>query len=1036
MNVVERVHRDREDLARVLKNHAGIRRIVEDLYPDTAHFIYELLQNAEDTKASEASFVLSEDTLVFEHNGRPFDEDDIRGITDIGEGTKAEDDDTIGRFGIGFKAVFPYTETPRIWSPTYAFEISEMVLPSELPRDPTLGSRTRFEFAFNSEKKPRDVAFSEVRDGLKEISDKTLLFLSRIEEIQWRIEGGREGRLLRVPHSDRHIEILREIDGRPTESSHYLRFTEPVEGLGHQYVAIAFELEPLPGYDPSKTRRSFAGQFRIVPAGRGCVAVYFTAAKETSNLRFHLHAPFVPELSRSSIKDTRANEPLFRQLADLAARSLCTIRDLGLLDRDFLAVLPNSQDEIPAQYTQIREAVVAAMNERPLTPVHGNGHAPGNRLLQAEAGLKALLDRDDIGFLIDEDEEPRSWAVAATQRNSYVDRFLRDLEIAQWGVEEFLETLEERFSCRSRFCFETYTLKKGPDRPFLDWMGSKSGEWHRALYALFHRELEDELDRFDDVCIVRRSDGEYGTGGECYFPTPETRKDPIHPRVAEDTYEGGGSKTERTRARAFLEGIGVREVGELQQMEALLKRRYANPDHEQSWKTHVSDLRRFIALVEKDRNANRLFEKYFIFQRADGLWSRPDGVYLDTPYLDTGLHAYYGALRSESSRLPLSDSYRTINKLSQFVPFVQRCGVADCLEISTVRCAGNPEEAYLREAPGSTFTSTGIDDDFAIPGLEGLFQRPTPALSCLVWNTLCARSRDRSILKATFRYNQSNYPHQADSQLVHQLRNGAWVPQGSNELVRPADALRDLLPEGFPFDPGWPWLSAIRFGAETEKRAEQFRRTREIAKELGFRDEAALADGRRFAELAADTRRRILSEYEESVDLPTREPGNRERRADTVREKARNAPERTTEKRQRAVSVNRDAVKREQTAPYLRDLYTNAEGITICQACKDRLPFKLSDGSYFFEAVEFLPDLERHHYQNYLVLCPNHAAMFMHANGSKDDMRDRFLGLHGSELDLTLADRRVTIYFTESHIADLRVVVEVENALGRGSSVY
>ena len=39
----------------------GIRRIVEDLYPDTAHFIYELLQNAEDTGASEAAFVLTAD---------------------------------------------------------------------------------------------------------------------------------------------------------------------------------------------------------------------------------------------------------------------------------------------------------------------------------------------------------------------------------------------------------------------------------------------------------------------------------------------------------------------------------------------------------------------------------------------------------------------------------------------------------------------------------------------------------------------------------------------------------------------------------------------------------------------------------------------------------------------------------------------------------------------------------------------------------------------------------------------------------------
>ena len=65
MNVLEEVRREREDLARVLKKHAGIRKIVEDLYPDSAHFIYELLQNAEDAGATEANFTLFEDESHF-----------------------------------------------------------------------------------------------------------------------------------------------------------------------------------------------------------------------------------------------------------------------------------------------------------------------------------------------------------------------------------------------------------------------------------------------------------------------------------------------------------------------------------------------------------------------------------------------------------------------------------------------------------------------------------------------------------------------------------------------------------------------------------------------------------------------------------------------------------------------------------------------------------------------------------------------------------------------------------------------------------
>src|SRR5438045_2659785 len=177
MSIIQEVRREREDLARVLKKHKGIRRIVEDLYPDSAHFIYELLQNAEDTGATEARFTLSRESLVFEHNGRPFNREDIFAITDIGEGTKARDDDKIGRFGVGFKAVFAYSETPLIWSPTFSFNITDLVLPSALDQADDLGNRTRFEFPFNNPKKPVDVAFTEVANGLNELVETTLLFL-------------------------------------------------------------------------------------------------------------------------------------------------------------------------------------------------------------------------------------------------------------------------------------------------------------------------------------------------------------------------------------------------------------------------------------------------------------------------------------------------------------------------------------------------------------------------------------------------------------------------------------------------------------------------------------------------------------------------------------------------------------------------------------------------------------------------------------------------------------------------------------------
>ena len=212
MSIIEEVRRKREKLADVLREYAGIRRTVEELYPDRAHFIYELLQNAEDTGATEAAFTLSESSLTFEHNGRPFDVRDLFAITDIGEGTKAED--KIGRFGVGFKAVFAYCETPHVWSPTFSFKISDLVLPNRLDGRAGLGTRTRFEFPFNNPKKTASDASREIEAGLNEIAETTLLFLSHLKSIHWQISGTTSGCVAKRLHSEHHVEIEKEVSGR------------------------------------------------------------------------------------------------------------------------------------------------------------------------------------------------------------------------------------------------------------------------------------------------------------------------------------------------------------------------------------------------------------------------------------------------------------------------------------------------------------------------------------------------------------------------------------------------------------------------------------------------------------------------------------------------------------------------------------------------------------------------------------------------------------------------------------------------------
>ena len=51
------------------RSYRGVWSSIIDKYPESAHFIYELLQNADDAEATEVEITLQYDRLLFKHNG-------------------------------------------------------------------------------------------------------------------------------------------------------------------------------------------------------------------------------------------------------------------------------------------------------------------------------------------------------------------------------------------------------------------------------------------------------------------------------------------------------------------------------------------------------------------------------------------------------------------------------------------------------------------------------------------------------------------------------------------------------------------------------------------------------------------------------------------------------------------------------------------------------------------------------------------------------------------------------------------------------
>ena len=101
-----------------------------DLYTDSKRFVYELLQNADDSPTEESKvkvwIKIFDGVLVVAHSGKSFDERDVKGLCNVNNGTKKSDASKTGYKGIGFKSVFGQSEKVTVYtnSEYFRFEAS------------------------------------------------------------------------------------------------------------------------------------------------------------------------------------------------------------------------------------------------------------------------------------------------------------------------------------------------------------------------------------------------------------------------------------------------------------------------------------------------------------------------------------------------------------------------------------------------------------------------------------------------------------------------------------------------------------------------------------------------------------------------------------------------------------------------------------------------------------------------------------------------------------------------------------------------
>ena len=1038
------------------------RKTQVSMYSDSTHFVYEILQNADDHGATEVCFKLSENEIVIEHNGESFTKENVEAITYFGKSTSRNDLVKTGRFGVGFKSVFAFTATPIIISGNEHFQIYGLYRIKEHPYPNDFSrSRTRIILSFNHESEQPDFveklmlrqeAYTQISQCLTTLNMKTLLFTRNIKEIHWKIND-RSACYRREDEIDNNVRFTTITNGK--HENKYVVFSKVPkwENEAHKAVEIAFAAD---------------AQGRLAPIDNDSLYVLFRT-EETTGLKFILNGPYRTNPARETIsKIDDFNLHLMKLTCELMKESLPYLRDGNLLTVEFLSVLPNEEDTLPDFYIPLRDTIISEFRNEKLTPTKRGAYEAASRLYRDRSGrgLSDLIQDMDLATLLGQDTTLPLWVANAPQlvqkrdergqfvqdtnarrRNKRIGDFLSMLDITEWTTEEFIEVLRAR------------------DNTIIGWLQVKPDDWHQRLYALlgdflsstfpYSYQTRERKNKLLLLNIVRCKDGNYRTGGQCHFPigdaefnadllrvttgieaenTPSTEEDDEHIEdfhyVAKGIHTSGQNRDQQEKARKFLETIGVREVDETERIKMILKQRYMS----ESFNPHEGDLERFIKLVEVDPSKANLFTSYPIFQIDKDLdnknwWASPQQIFLDSPYLDTGLTAYYEAIEEKSNhfRRALSPKYAKSGiDPKRLGKFAEAVGTQTKLQISKHEISSDhPEWDWLMSAPGTWVTDTGTNEDYSIHEFEALFYEPLidKAKSIdrakLIWRTMSCVSE--FYLRARFRRNQSNESREAHSSLVHNLKDTTWVPQKNGDsisFVLPREASIERLLEGFPYESEQEWLQAIEFGEIAREQKAQYSRQNWFARELGF---SSGVEAETMVEIT-----NLLKEQGRSPDELLREFGIPKRRTERLTIELSDAEEKQYEIRARSIRSTRNTI---DPHTFLREQYTKFNNME-CQMCRQEMPFKKrnSDDDYF-EAVEaFGKDyFPKEHGAQHLALCPECAAKYQEYvkkdRVARKSLYNLLKDLDEPEVRLELRDFAIHICFNEKHWHDLKTVL-------------
>ncbi|MYC75892.1 DUF91 domain-containing protein [Candidatus Poribacteria bacterium] len=525
------------------KSRINLRSIREQR-GDKTHFVYELAQNADDSKSKRLELHLCEKELLVWNDGCKFREEDVLRISSVGFSDK--DLTQIGNFGEGFKAVYNYTDRPEVYSgdesfclpdPTSISKTLEDLASSSLvegidrvpPRIAELveEGRTVFRLPFKENLRQEDLKL--LKDQLRQLLKKRpLLFLPHLETIQWYdICSGQTGTYCRCQYGKiqgaDQVELKASMNGEVQESERFLIFSkkfQPPPNVIDELLEIEYPerrkriQETVDKLQPIEV--AFKLQDGKIIAMDNCVLFAYLSTEKETHLRFFIQARYQTNPARNDIEKTEQNpwnKWLVQETAKFLPEILEQLKVNSLLEPSFFNVVPLKEDNVPSEFSPIAEALQKSMQERAFVPTENGEYAKAENVFYPHHG--SLREFVECSWIYPNS----SWLHPDIGRSGRAFSVMQEAKVKEISVSQVLNWLEKR-DC--------------------NWFEARSNEWLRSLYDYLNdqeSQLEriNGLERIKKLPLVRLENGQHVCGSEAFFPpdTDEAREE-IAPFLDED----------------------------------------------------------------------------------------------------------------------------------------------------------------------------------------------------------------------------------------------------------------------------------------------------------------------------------------------------------------------------------------------------------------------------------------------------------------------------------------------------------------------